>query len=365
MKVLIWGMTENLGGLETFMENYMMAASKLGIQFDFIATCPKLAIEDSILKCGGKIYYICSRKQDFKTYRSELRNLMKCHSKDYDVVWLNDCLFCNIDILKLAKKYGIKKRIVHAHNSENMGSKIMLLRHKLNLPLLKRYATDFWACSKKAAEWSYPKSILNSKKIRVIANAIKLEKFSFNLNVRNAIRKKMNIQDSIVVGFVGRLDYQKNPEFAIDIFKEFNVKNPNSILIIVGDGRDRKNIQEKIVELGISNNVKLLGIRKDVSELMQAMDIILMPSRFEGLGIVAVEAQASGIITVISDSFPNETRMTESILSLELERNADEWAQKISDMFCVFERKNNLEKIKAAGYEIESAAIKLVEFLQA
>lgn len=364
MKILVWGMTNNLGGMEVFVKNYMSELTRYNITLDFISTTDEISIAQDVQNCGGYIYKIPSRKLNWLAYHKALKNILKVHANEYDAVWLNDCLFCNIDILKLAKKYNIKKRIIHAHNSANMGTYLQLLRHRFNLLFIRKYATDFWACSKKAALWSYPSYLLNKRFFRVIPNAIQTDKFSFDKKIRAKVRKELSLNNSVTMGFVGRFDYQKNPIFAMDVFCEYCKWNEDTMFLMIGDGVEREILKKRAKDLGIEDRVRFLGIRKDVADLMQAMDVLVMPSRFEGLGIVAIEAQASGLPTVISDVFPDETHVTNNLLCLDGNLSPDRWAEAINDYMSGFKRCDQTSTIKSAGYDIHSAAIKLVNYLK-
>lgn len=351
-KVLIFGMTDNLGGIETFVLNFIRYISPNEIRFDFITPYEKIAIEDNVKSLGSKVYHLPSRKKNYLKYKSMLKQFMISYAKEYDAVWQNDCLFCNLDILKYAKKYGIQKRIIHAHNSQALGNTGRLIRHTIGKYMLKFYATDYFACSTLAAEWSYPHYI----KYVIIPDAIETKKFCYNQEIRIKKREEMNVKNSVVYGCIGRLDFQKNQLFLLDIFKEILKYQSNAILWLIGDGEDRKKIENKAKMLKIDENVLFLGVRKDVPLLLQAMDVMIMPSKFEGLGIAAIESQAAALPSLLADTLPKETRVTRFASYLSLNENAEVWAKTAIKMSLEKERYDTSEEIAQHGFDIRTAS---------
>lgn len=214
-RVLVYGMTDNLGGMETFMLSYIRGMQDNDIVFDFIAPYEKIAIEQEVIALGGKVYHLPSRKKSFFEYHRRFKEYMQEHANEYDAVWLNDCMFCNLDLLKFAKKFGIKTRIIHAHNSEAMGSKSQLIRHTINKNFVVKYATDFWACSDLAAEWSYPNSVKENKNYKVIPNAINTINYRFREEVRCKMRKDLGFQVAGIISACPKVE--KNNLFTLDI----------------------------------------------------------------------------------------------------------------------------------------------------
>lgn len=362
-RVLVYGMTDNLGGMETFMQSYIRGMQDNNIVFDFIAPYEKIAIEQEVIALGGKVYHLPSRKKSFFEYHRRFKEYMQEHATEYDAVWLNDCMFCNLDLLKFAKKFGIKTRIIHAHNSEAMGSKSQLVRHTINKNFVAKYATDFWACSDLAAEWSYPNSVKENKNYRVIPNAINTFNYRYREDVRCKMRKDLGLEDNFVIGNVGRLHFQKNQDFMIEIFRELIKKKPNAVLLLIGSGEDEKRLKEKVSTYGLEDNIHFLGLRTDVPDLLQAMDVFLMPSRFEGLGIVAIEAQTAGLPCIMSDVIPHETKVTENAVYLSLGTSAEQWSKQI-EKFYDFKRKDECTSVIEHGFDIKVASQKLFAWFE-
>ena len=364
-RILIFGMTENPGGVENVIMNYYRKLNRKKYQFDFLCNTNKVAYSDEINSLGGKIYKIVARSNNRKEYKKQINEFFKNHSKEYNTIWVNVCSLANIDYLKYAKKYGIKYRIIHSHNSQNMDSKLRGILHKINKIFIKKYATDFWACSDDAGEWFYDKSIINSNRYLVVNNAIDIDKFKYNEDIRNKYRKELNIENKIVIGNVGRLHFQKNQSFAIDIYNKLQKNNNNVIMLIIGQGEDYDKLKSKVDSLNLQDKVIFLGVRNDIPELMQAMDIFLFPSVFEGLGLVLIESQASGLLTYASSNvIPDLVKMDdERFKFISLNDKPSEWAKIIiKDFPKIRDRKSNDECIKKAGYDINTEIKKIEKY---
>ncbi|AIY83574.1 glycosyltransferase family 1 protein [Clostridium baratii] len=364
-KILVYGLTQTRGGVESFLLNYYKNFDTNNIQMDFISNTPDTVYKKEVAALGGKIFNVCSKKKNPLRFKKDMENIFKNHSNEYDAIWVNLCSLANIDYLKYAKKYGIKRRIVHSHNAANMFGKLKETLHNYNKKRIDRYATDFWACSDSAAKWFYEDDILNSKKFRIIKNAVDTEKFSFDNNIRNEYRKILNIEDKYVLGNIGRFHFQKNHEFLIDVFKEVKEKCDNSILLLVGNGDLEENIKEKVKNLGLEESVIFLGMRDDVNKIMQAIDIFLMPSRFEGLPVAAVEAQSSGVRCLLSDTITKEIKVTDLIefIRAKSKEDVNVWRDKILEYKLGYDRREMNEDMKKSGFEIKEAAKNLEDFL--
>lgn len=369
-KILVFGITENPGGVESVIMNYYRKIDKDKFQFDFLCNTEEVAYEDEILALGGKIYRITARSANRKKYKKELIEFYEKHAKEYNAIWVNVCSLANIDYLRYAKKYGIRYRIIHSHNSQNMDSKLRGVLHKLNKLVIKKYATDFWACSDEAGKWFYNKNIMNSDKYLVINNAINTKTFMYNEKIRKEYRKRLNIENKFVIGNVGRLHFQKNQKFIIDIFNELCKKNDNYKLLLVGQGEDEEELKNKVKMLNLESKVIFLGVRQDVQNILQAMDIFLFPSIFEGLPVTLIEAEASGIeILTSTEAFPQNTKLNKLTSRLSLNDNINEWAEKLEIISNELHKENRLDKsksniavIKKSGYDIEIQTKKLQDF---
>lgn len=349
IRILQVGMSPYYGGTEAFLMSQYREIDKSKIQFDFLNVYDeKIACQDEIEKSGGKIYYLdMARHRGLNTYYKNLDLFFAENADKFDAVHCNFQSLINTDVLKYAKKYGIKVRIAHAHNSGygTPPSKKQKLIIAFNRKTLGLYATHYFACSSLAAQWMFGREAI------VIHNAIDSDKFVFSEHKRMEMRRKLELNNAFAVIFVGRLDPQKNPIFLLDIFSEIKRNRSDSKLIIVGDGILREQMMSRMAQLQISNDVIMLGSRRDVNDLLQAADAFLLPSLFEGLGIVLIEAQAAGLKTYTSkDVVPNDAKITDLLEFISLDRSAKEWADIITGNTSNH-RIHTKSKICAAGYD--------------
>lgn len=331
-KILVFGMTENPGGVESVIINYYRAIDKEKFQFDFLCNSyEKVAYEDELISYGAKTIHFPARSQDVVEYKKQLEQFYKEHAHEYEAIWVNICSLANIDYLKLAKKYGIKKRIIHSHNSQNMDSKLRGLLHAYNKMNLQKYATDYWACSYEAADWFF-KPGLKEKSVQ-IHNAISLNKMAFDEEKRNKHRKELNWEDKFVIGNIGRFHFQKNQLFLLEIFAALEKIMPDARLVLIGQGEDEPALKQKAEQLNLMDKVCFAGLQYDIQGWLSAFDFFLFPSVFEGLPLVSLEAQANGVIMLASDTaVPTQARINPNFAVYELSENAEAWAKKVADM---------------------------------
>lgn len=330
-KILIVGYTDNMGGLESFLLNYYGSIDKKEVQFEFIVHYKKIPKEEEIKKSGGKIWYIPRKSNNLIAYRREMKRFFKDNATRYSAIWVNICSLSNNDHIRYAKKYKIPKRIIHSHNTNETRGVIRKMLHYINRVFLPLYATDYWACSNVAGKWFYSKKIMMSNKYKVINNAINIEEFAFSENIRNKYRSELKINNKYVIGHVGRFCDQKNHEEIINIFYKYYEKNNNAHLILIGTGELEDVIKAKVKLLGLEKNVSFLGSRSDVKYIMQAMDVFILPSLYEGLPIVGVEAQISGLACLFANTITQEIKITSNSYFLDL-KNLDEWVNKIDQL---------------------------------
>ena len=343
------------GGLETMIMNYYRNIDRSRVQFDFLVHRDFEADYDKeIQELGGKIYRLPPLNPLSKEYLSKLDAFFNKH-KEYKIVHSHlDCM--SAIPLKYAKLHGVPVRIAHSHNS-NQTKDLKYLLKLFYKTKISKYANNLFACSNDAGRWMFGENA----DFTVLNNAIDTEKYLFNNNTAQKIRKELKIEsDSLVIGHVGRFENQKNHSFIIDIFAEILKKNSTSVLLLVGEGSLRKSIEEKVNSLGISNKVIFAGLRTDVNELLQAMDVFLFPSLYEGLPVSIVEAQASGLPCLISDKVPLECKKTDLVYQMNLSDSPDKWAEKVVELSKI-KRENTYEEIKESGFDIKSNAQKLEE----
>lgn len=362
-RVLVWGATNNFGGVEAVLKGYISNIDPNCVHFDFIAPFDEISIETWAFERGSEIYHLEPRWRNFNLYRHQICAFASTFLGKYDAVWLNDCSFGNIDIIRLAKKFEVPIRIAHIHNSQNMDGGISrLIRHELNTLFLPHIATDFWACSNIAGKWAYSRRILKSSKYRLVPNAVSFNRFRFKRDVREAKRRFLHVEGRRVFVNVGRFHSQKNHPFLIRVFKELYEKDRSSVLLLVGTGEDEDDIRDLVQDTGLEGSVMFLGMRDDVDEILQASDAFLLPSHFEGLPVVIVEAQASGLPCYCSTAVTEEVCILPSTRRLSLDDSPAVWASIILDDMGRWERGSFEREFLASGYDIATSARLLEDF---
>lgn len=355
-----------IGGIQTFILNNIKYIDRNKIEIDFLILDDgnTYDTENDLKKQGYNIYKLKNvwirKPTDYFKYFKKIDKFFKEHH-DYKVVHLHSSSK-NFYVLKSAKKYGIPVRIAHSHNiGFQSKSKLQIMIGNLCKPLLKKYTTDYFACSEIAGEWLFGKKEVQKNNVKVIHNAVDLKKFKFNEDTRNKIRKELGIEDKLVIGHVGRFTTQKNHNFLIDIFNEIHKKNSNSVLMLVGTGEKEAEIHEKVKKIGLEESVLFIGFKNNVNEYMWAMDLFVFPSLFEGLGLVLIEAQATGMKCFTSkDVVPEEAKVSSLLRYISLNDSAKLWADEILKNKVV--RNNKYKDIKEKGYDICDTGKELEEF---
>lgn len=359
--ILHFTLTNSRSGVNQYILNAWNAIDRNKFQFDFVTFSAKLDFEEQLRQGGGHLYYVKNRAEDnIKCFREEIRNIFSISHPD--VVHLHTSYWKSFEIEKLAKEYGVPKIIVHAHNSavfDDSDREIKTERHlKLREILTEDIATEFWACSKIAAEWLYGNRI-PAKQIKILKNAIDISRFTFNPTIRNAYRYKLGWDTKYIIGHVGRFSYQKNHTFLIDIFKAALERNDNLRLLLIGIGPLEKDIREKVERYNLNDKIYFAGPREDVNNWMQAMDCFCLPSHFEGLPIVALEAQAAGLPCLLSSNITDEVKILESLYRIDLCK--EQWVQELIKERVDLNRQLGSLKVAEAGFDIQRQ-IKILEF---
>lgn len=364
--VKVLHITEKLqaAGIESFIMNVYRNIDKSSVHFDFLVTRDEKEFYDEEIKSlGGKKFTIDIDKNTNTFIRilkesKELYKLLKVN--DYQIVHVHSGTPLRVFYLFAAKLAGTKGRIYHSHSAEVKGPHSNLSIKKNIFRCLKQLfkfsATDYFACSKAAGEWMYTKRTIDQGKVKVLYNGIELDKFRFNKEVREKYRKEMNINDKLVIGHIGRFNHQKNHTFLIDIFNEVYKQKKDSKLLLIGIGDLQDEIRMKVESLGLSDAVEFLNVRADVNNIMQAMDVFLLPSNYEGLPVVGVEAQAAGLKVIVSDNITDEIVITDNIKLVSLSKSAEEWSNIILNEIDGFERVDVSNEIIKNGYNAEDVA---------
>ena len=345
------------GGIESVIMNYYRHIDRSKIQFDFFCSEKSTDIPyKEIEELGGTVTLIPSYSQVFK-YQKVLKEKLK----GYKIV---HCHLGTMAVfaLRAAKKADVPVRIVHSHTTSNKKEFIRNMMKNILRPFSKVYATEYMACSELAGRWLYGNKTYDKGKVFLLNNAIDFDKFRYNEELRNKKRKELNISDdTFVIGNIGRFVEQKNHSYLIDIFYEIYKQKSNLLLLLVGQGPLMNEIKEKVNNLGLNDCVLFLGQRNDVNEIYQVMDLFLFPSLYEGLGMVAIEAQASGLPCVVSTEVPKIAQITDFFIFVDLKSNVKIWCKEIKKMLNV-KRQNNSKKIISSGYSIKSEVLNLEKF---
>lgn len=339
------------GGAESRTMDIYRNIDRNKIQFDFaIHTEDECYFSNEIKSLGGEIYsFPRFTGKNFFQYQKAWNNFFKT-KKIYNIIHGHQT---NVGFfyLREAKRAGIKTRISHSRNA-NEENRIKQFFSKLS----RIYATDWFAVSRLAGISCFGNKNVKSGKVKILPNAIEAKKYSYDLDIRNLKRQELGIIDKFVVGHIGRMHPQKNHKFLCEIFKKMKEVNEDSFLLLIGDGTLKEDIKKHLEKLGLLDSVLFLGVRTDVSELLQAMDCLVFPSFYEGLPGVVLESQAAGLPSVISDKITTEVQVTDYVKFLSLDQSSEDWTDQTFKLVKAMPRKTTFNDIVNAGYNIETVA---------
>lgn len=335
-------------GLETMLMNYYRNIDRTKIQFDFLTHRPyKSDYDDEILSLGGKVYYAPRLyPQNYPKYFKWMKQFFKEHP-EYKIVHSHIDAMSYLP-LKVAKKAGVPVRIAHSHNT-SIDKDFKYILKQYFRARINSVATDFCTCGEEAGKF-----LFGNVESTLIPNAIDISKFLYNPIIREKKRNELGIKKEYVIGHVGRLSYQKNHKFLIQIFNKFLKRYEDTILLLVGVGEKEEEIKKQVSELGLEQKVKFLGNRNDVNELYQAMDIFVMPSFFEGVPVVGVEAQFADLPCVFSDKVPKEVKFHSKTQFVPLNAPIQQWVDVIGK-YRNMERKPMTDELEKSPYNIKTA----------
>lgn len=344
------------GGAESRTMDIYRQIDKRKVQFDFLIHTQKVGFfEDEIIRMGGRIYRVPRfSTRTIISYQRALNDFFNKHS-EYKVVH-GHMLSTAFIYQNIAKKHRIPVRIAHSRCGSRSEINIENMIKELFKRLTRFYVSDKFAVSKVAGASAFGNHSVSTGEVKILPNAIKTEKYLFDNDVRNRTRRDLNIEGKFVIGHIGRFQRQKNHDFIIKIFNEVHSRLPNSLLLLVGDGELKSEIEEKVMKLGLNNSVVFTGVRSDVPDLLQAMDILLFPSFVEGLPGVVLEAQAAGLPCIISDKITNEVKVTDLVEYVSLDKSIEYWVEKVIPFSNGYSRRNTLNDFEEAGFDIEAVA---------
>lgn len=345
------------GGVEAVLMNYYTHIDRSKIQFDFICDSDSTDIPyEKIESLGGRVILIPPYQKIFK-YQKELKKVLK--EGNYKIVH-SHINALSVFPLFAAKRAGVPVRIAHSHSTSNKKEWKKTIIKKMLRPFSRLFSTDYMACTKHAGDWLFG----SKANVYILNNAIDIDRFKYDETIRENKRKELNIpNDAKVIGHVGRFVEQKNHEFLIDVFNEVHKQDKNTMLLLIGQGPLKESIQEKVKELGLESSVRFLGQRSDINELYQAMDLFLFPSIYEGLGMVLVEAQCSGLKCISSTEVPLVAKVIPDLIEFDdLRLGAKKWASETVEFL---KKENdrivNKKTFEEKGYDIYLESKKLVE----
>lgn len=359
-----------LGGVYALV-NSVMRNKPEGLDADIacIARFENPGNVEALNRLGVNVHYVGTEKgrlaRPAAYYNNTLRLLREGR---YDCVHIHgDVAYLLLIFARAAKKAGVKKIILHSHAAGIDGGsrRVKALLHGLCRGSLRRVATDFVACSDKAAEWMYPN--LDVSRVRMVNNGVEVERFAYDAETRARLRRELELENAFVVGHVGRFAYQKNHEYLLDAFAAIRRRVENARLLLVGEGVLFDAMRQKVARLGLEKDVIFYGASYDVGGLMQAMDLFLLPSHFEGLPVVGVEAQAAGLPTVFSDRVTRQAGLTDDVRFLPIDRAAlERWAdaaRAVADRPFI-DRAAGAGRVREAGFTIQDTVRSFLELYQ-
>lgn len=349
-RVLVFGMSNRKAGTETVI-NTLVSIAPREVVFDYITFEP-MPDWPTATANGGDVIVLPNKHNSPIRYEIAIRKFFKQNAAKYDFVWSNLNILHNIDVLKLGYKYGIPRRILHAHNSMFSGKLHTRLLCAANRLFFDFYLTDRWACSSGAGRFFF-----GDKPFTLVPNAIQMSKYAYNEKARERLRRALNIDDKFVIGTVGSLVYQKNQELLIRCMPVLLSRNANAHLLIVGQGELEGGLRNLAISLGVDHCVTFTGQRKDVADLLSAFDVFAFPSHYEGFSVVLLEAQANGLPCVISNTIADDPVISEGCSIADVNDEAV-WVEKL---LCSSRKQCKLIPEKAQQYDLKYQAILLRE----
>ena len=334
------------------------AIDRSKIQFDFVVDCDDSVLINEIRELGGQIFRLPKFSgKNIKEVTSAWNNFFTDHP-EYKILHSHVRSYASL-YLPIAKAHGVKT-IIHSHNTSNGTGLASLIKKVLQYPL--RYQADyFFGCSEIAGQWLFGNKVVKSDRYFMLKNAVDLERFSFRPVVRERIRRELGVnENTLLVGHVGRMNPQKNHKFLIEFFRKVVDKRADAKLLLLGDGDLRDEVAQQVTQMGLDDNVLMLGVRGNVEDYFSAMDCLVLPSLHEGLPVVVVEAQANGLRCMVADTVTKEVRLSQLVEYLPISQGAEPWVNAIlaGDQCHV----DVSEQIRSGGFCVKESAQWLSEF---
>lgn len=355
------------GGIENFVMNLYRNMDREKVQFDFLCHYGReAAFNDEIRALGGRIYEMPAIRDETHIYYWKVFQYIRALNRffrehtEYRIIHGQMTNTAAI-YMPIARKCGVTTRIAHGHSTRGKGGLQGFVTVLLQRPV-RRFATHWFACSKAAALWLYPKEAVVQGKVRIVPNAVDARAFRFSRETRERVRRDLGLEDKLVIGCVARFRPEKNQSFLLKVLKKALEEEPRAVLLFVGDGPCEETARREAAALGLQDKTFFLGARADVPDLLQAMDVLAMPSLFEGMPVTGIEAQAAGLPLVVSTGVPEELDITGNVRLLPLDQGPKAWAEQIAATGEGSARRDTTELIRAKGYDIAAAAAWLQDF---
>ena len=347
------------GGAETLLMTIYRKIDRSKYQFDFLVHASDEGDYDAeIRELGGNVYHIKPYAVvNTLSYQKSFKELLIKHP---DIKLIHGHIgSSSLGYLPVARKLGIPA-VIHSHNTNSSYFFSWLIFAALTYH--NRYNADyFFACSRQAGIDRFGMKVVESDRFQILNNGIDSVQFSYSESRHNDLKNRYGFEGKNVYGHVGRFAEQKNHTFLIDVFNEIQKRDPNAVLVLIGRGPLEDNIKKKTEKLGLSDKVHFLGVRGDIPDLLVMMDCYIFPSVYEGLGIALVEAEAAGLPCVCSEAIVPEAIITDSVTQLQLKDGPQKWAETAIHLCETYQRKDQAEVIKAAGYDINTSIEELTK----
>lgn len=357
-RILFVGMTTNYGGVETYILNLFLNLDKKKYECYFPGFKGKVAYYDVLKQEGAKFLELPFSRRNYIKYKKSWMDTLRKHK--FDVIYFNTCDIISIDKLKFAKKTKVPVRIIHAHSSgiQQKTNYFHQISEKYSRKNLGKYATHLLACSKSAGDWMF-----GGYQYQIIHNGIDLLKYKYDIKKRNVVRDEHGMRSERVVGCIGRLEPPKNPIYAEKIAEFILKKDSQAKFVFIGDGELSDEVKSLVKENKLEKKILFTGKVDNVNEWMSALDCLVMPSLFEGLPFVLVEAQAAGLPCVVSSTVSKEADFTGLLQFIDLDAGENAWAEAALSV-CDNARKDYLQNLIDAGYSIENTAAEVCEIIE-
>lgn len=355
------------GGISTLTVNIQSLLDRELVNFDY------LVFDSSPTFYEEKVYSLNGKKQIVDVLRYNNNKLLLYYKKyigakelikkeHYDIVHVDASTPMDVVIGIAAKHAGAKVRILHSHIAgDNKHSYIRSIYLQICRFAMRSVFTDYFSISVSAAEFMFPKAVVKNNSYQLIKNGIIADRYRFDKNERKRERNRLGLKDKYVIGHVGRFSQEKNHLFLIDVFNSIKSKNRDARLLLIGEGQLKENVQKRVAELGLEKDVILYGTSQEIPSLLSAMDVFVFPSKYEGLGLAAIEAQCSGLPTICSEGIPEEANITDLFKRVQ-GYNCETWAKTILTESIDETRRDRIEDIKNAGYDLKEVANYLQNF---